>query len=533
MSSLLSAARPPVSRPLAALAGVLAAAVGLAVGELVAGLGRFLTSPVIDIGNRVVDAVPQPVKQFAVDTFGTADKPVLIGGILVVLAALAAGIGLLARQHPAAAALATTALGLVGVAAAAAQPGAAIPLTLAPAVATTVVAVPLLLHLVRPWSGTTAAMPDRGDDAIATPPRRRFLAAAGWAALAGAVSATGGRVLAGRFDVATERAALRLPAPTIAARPIPDAAHPAIEGLSPFVTPTDRFYRIDTNLTVPRLSAEGWTLRIHGMVAQERTFTYRELLDLPSLEVPITLTCVSNEVGGDLVGTAVWQGVRLSDLLEMVGTDDAATQLVGRAFDGFTTGMPVEAAFDRDTLVAYGMNGDPLPPVHGFPLRLVTPGLYGYVSATKWLRELELTTFDAYDQYWVQRGWAPQAPIKTQARIDTPGSFGRVPVNSTVPVAGVAWAQTRGIERVEVRVDDGPWRDAELAAAVNDVTWRQWKWPWDTAGLSPGRHQLTVRATEAGGRVQTEERARPFPDGASGWHSVAVLAQGGGDDATG
>ncbi len=202
-----------------------------------------------------------------------------------------------------------------------------------------------------------------------------------------------------------------------------------------------------------------------------------------------------------------------------------ATQLVGRAFDGFTTGMPVEAAYDRDALVAYGMNGESLPPTHGFPLRMVTPGLYGYVSATKWMTDIELTTFDAFDQYWVERGWDQRAPIKTQSRIDTPGGFGRFTVGDTVPVAGVAWAQTRGIAKVEVRVDDGGWQEADLAAPVSDITWRQWVWRWDTSGLEPGRHQLTVRATEKGGEVQTDEKARPFPNGASGWHSIAVLAQ--------
>jgi DMSO/TMAO reductase YedYZ molybdopterin-dependent catalytic subunit len=524
MRTLLDPARPAVGRPSAALAGVLAAAVGLAAGELVAGLGRSLASPVVSIGNRVVDTVPQPVKQLAIDTFGTADKPVLLGGILVVLAALAAGIGVLARRRPTAAAVATGVLGLAGVVAAVLQPGAPLPAAVLPAVATVLVAAPLLLRLVRPAAGPTA-----GAGGAAPPPtRRRFLVDAGWAALAGVAAATGGRALSGRFDPDAERAALALPAPTRPAAAVPASAHPPVEGLSPFVTDTGDFYRIDTNLTVPRLSAEGWTLRIHGMVERERTLAYGDLLDLPSLEVPITMTCVSNEVGGDLVGTAVWQGVPLSDLLDAVGVDPAATQIVGRAFDGFTTGMPVAAVFDRDALVAYGMNGEPLPPAHGFPLRLVTPGLYGYVSATKWLTELELTTFDAFDQYWVERGWAARAPIRTQARIDTPDGFGRIPVGTTVPVAGVAWAQTRGIDRVEVRVDDGEWHAAELAAAVSDVTWRQWVWRWDTTGLSPGRHQLTVRATDGTGRLQTEDRSRPFPRGASGWHSVAVLAR---DDA--
>ena len=343
MIALLDTSRPPVGRLLAALAGVLAAAVGLAVGELVAGVGRALASPVISIGNRVVDAVPQPVKQFAIDTFGTNDKLALIVGILTILALAAAGIGILARQRPRWAAAATTVLGLAGVLAAAAQPGADLPLALLPALVTTLVAVPLLLFLVRPAPAPApAADADDGDPAPS--PRRRFLATAGWSLLAGVAAATGGQVLSRRFDVAAERAELTLPTPSQPADAIPAAAHPEVEGLPSFVTPNDRFYRIDTNLTVPSLSADGWTLRIHGMVDEERTFTYRELLDMPSIELPLTLTCVSNEVGGDLVGTAVWQGVRLADLLDMVGVSDDATQLVGRAFDGFTTGMPVEAA---------------------------------------------------------------------------------------------------------------------------------------------------------------------------------------------
>lgn len=523
MSALVDPVRPCVSRPLAALAGVLAAAVGLAAGELVAGFGRSLDSPVISIGNRVVDAVPQPVKQFAIDLFGTNDKVALIAGILAILAVAAAGIGVLARRRPGTAAIATGVFGLAGVVAAGVQPGADLPLAVLPAVTTLVVSVPLLLRLVRP----AAAAPRATDDEGGPPsPRRRFLVTAGWATVAGLTAASGGRLLSRRFDIAAERAQLRLPAPADPAPAIPSAAHPAVGGLPPFVTPNDAFYRIDTNLTVPSLSADGWTLRIHGMVEQERTFTYGELLEMPAVELPLTLTCVSNEVGGDLVDTAVWQGVLLADLLDRVGVDPQASQVVGRAFDGFTTGMPVEAALDRPALVAYGMNGEPLPAVHGFPLRMVTPGLYGYVSATKWMTEIELTTFEAFDQYWVERGWDDRAPIKTQSRIDTPGPFGRVPIGDTVPVGGVAWAQTRGIDRVEVRVDDGPWETADLGAPVNDITWRQWVWRWDTSGLATGRHQLTVRAVDGTGEVQTEQRADPFPNGASGWHSIAVMAEG-------
>jgi sulfite oxidase len=295
-----------------------------------------------------------------------------------------------------------------------------------------------------------------------------------------------------------------------------------VDGLVEFVTGNDDFYRIDTALTVPRLSAAGWTLRLHGMVDRELTLGFDEIVAMPSVERLITMTCVSNQVGGDLVGTATWQGVRLADLLDRVGVDPAATQVVGRAFDGWTAGFPVEVVADNEPLVVYGMNGQPLPEAHGFPLRLVTPGLYGYVSATKWLTEVELTTFEDLDQYWVQRGWADRGPIKVQSRIDTPAGFDRLPP-VPVAVAGVAWAQTRGIEAVEVRVDDGDFAPADLAEPVGTDTWRQWVFRWDTTTVQPGRHQLTVRATDGSGTVQTEERTAPFPSGATGWHSIAVF----------
>ncbi len=519
-----SATRGPVA---AATGGVLAAIAGLAAGELVAGLSANLTSPVISIGNRVVDAVPRPVKDIAIATFGTNDKIALVAGIVVVLVIVAAVLGLVARRRPRIAAAGAAVLAAVGVLAAALDPAAVLPWAVLPSLATGLVAVPVLLWLVQGNLQAVATTRRDVDDRPFTDgdrgtSRRGFLVAASSVIAGSAVAAVAGRLLGRRFDVASERADLALPSPGESAPTIPTAGHPDVEGLSSFVTPNADFYRIDTALTVPQLSSADWTLRIHGMVDQEETFTYDDLLAMPSVERAITMTCVSNQVGGNLVGTATWQGVPLAALLERVGVDPAADQVVGRAFDDWTAGFPVEAVAERESLVVYAMNGEPLPEVHGFPLRLVTPGLYGYVSATKWLSEIELTTFDAFDQYWVERDWDQRAPIKVMSRIDTPVGFDRL-ASGTVPVAGVAWAQTRGIDRVEVRVDDGEFQQADLAEAVGTDTWRQWVWPWDTDAIEPGRHTLTVRATDGTGEVQTEERAEPFPNGASGWHSVVVF----------
>lgn len=279
------------------------------------------------------------------------------------------------------------------------------------------------------------------------------------------------------------------------------------------------FYRIDTALMVPQVPAETYQLKITGLVEREMELSYRDLLDRDLVEADITMTCVSNEVGGKLAGNARWLGLRLDTLLDEAGIRLGADQIVGRSVDRYTCGFPVAALDGRDALVAIGMNGEPLPVEHGFPARLIVPGLYGYVSATKWLAEIELTTFAAFDHYWVGRGWAARAPIKTQSRIDTPAPLDRIPPGPTA-VAGVAWAQTRGIERVEVRIDDGAWQLAELTAELNDATWRQWRFTWMAA---PGRHDIACRATDGTGQTQTETRAQPIPDGASGWHSIVVL----------
>ncbi len=350
--------------------------------------------------------------------------------------------------------------------------------------------------------------------------RRRFLVTSAQVGAAAAVAAWLGRWLLGeQSDVSASRANVRLPAPVPPAAVPPPSADLAVPGATPFITPNGDFYRVDTALVLPAVPAEDWSLRVHGMVDRELTLDFADLLDRPMVERIITLACVSNEVGGSLVGNARWLGVPLRDVLESAGVHEGADQLVSRSADGWTAGTPVRIVTDgRDALLAVGMNGEPLPQSHGFPVRMVVPGLYGYVSATKWLVDLELTTFDAYDAYWVRRGWAEQAPIKTMARIDTPRAVATLDAGRVV-IAGTAWAQHRGIDTVEVRVDDGLWSAASLAAEASVDAWRLWSHEWVA---TPGQHTLQARAIDGNGDVQTERRAEPFPDGASGWHSVDV-----------
>ncbi|HEX7196385.1 MAG TPA: molybdopterin-dependent oxidoreductase, partial [Candidatus Limnocylindria bacterium] len=311
-----------------------------------------------------------------------------------------------------------------------------------------------------------------------------------------------------------------IPAPSATAPPLPDGAALSIPDLSPIVTPNNAFYRIDTALLVPRPELSTWRLRMSGMVARPFELTYDELVAMPLHEQYVTIACVSNEVGGDLVGNALWTGVRLKELLEQAGVDPNATQIVGRAVDGFTAGFPTAWALadDREALVAVAMNGEPLPAEHGFPARLIVPGLYGYVSATKWLTEIELTTLDGFDAYWVPLGWSKQAPILTQSRIDVPRDGAEVSAGA-VAIAGVAWAPDRGIAGVEVQVDEGDWEPAELSAPISDATWVQFVRRWDATS---GEHVIRVRAIDGSGDVQTDESTSPAPDGARGHHAIGV-----------
>jgi DMSO/TMAO reductase YedYZ molybdopterin-dependent catalytic subunit len=312
-----------------------------------------------------------------------------------------------------------------------------------------------------------------------------------------------------------------LPAAVEPLPPVPKAATAPVLGMTPFFTPNDSFYRIDTAIFVPRVDVKSWQLDITGLVRRPLSFTYDDLLRRDLVEADCTLMCVSNEVGGDLIGTARWLGVPLRELLDEAGVQPAGTQLVGVSVDGFTAGFPTKLAMDgRNALVAVGMNGEPLPFAHGYPARLVVPGIYGYVSATKWLRRIHLERWEDFDGYWIPRGWSKEAPIKTGSRIDVPRRGRRVPVGPTA-IAGVAWAQHRGISKVEVQVDDGPWREATLAAADGVDTWRQWHLNWRA---TEGQHQLRVRATDGRGVLQAEEHTVPAPDGATGWHTVWLTA---------
>jgi DMSO/TMAO reductase YedYZ molybdopterin-dependent catalytic subunit len=360
---------------------------------------------------------------------------------------------------------------------------------------------------------TPAAPPAETTTITATVDRRAFVTAAALVAVA-ATGAAGGALALGRSaDGARDRQALRLPAPAEPAPPLPDGVAPG------FVTPTADFYRVDTALTVPRVDLASWRLKLGGSVDRPVELTFAELLDRPLVERVITLNCVSNEVGGPYIGTSRWLAVPLVPLLREAGIQAGADQLLARSVDGMTIGTPVAALLDgREPLLCVGMNGEPLPPEHGFPVRMLTPGLYGYVGACKWLTELELTTFQAVDAYWVERGWAADAPVKTASRIDVPIPFAQLAAGP-VTVAGVAWAQGRGIRAVEVRVDDGPWQEATLLPVPSIDTWVQWRYVWTA---TPGSHDVRVRATDGTGAVQPEERVTPFPDGATGWHTITV-----------
>ncbi|WP_024760754.1 molybdopterin-dependent oxidoreductase [Streptomyces exfoliatus] len=524
-------------RLLAAVGGLLAGYVSLAVADLAAFWVRPEASPVPAVGGAVVDRTPAAVKEWAIRAFGESDKAVLQLGILLLLGLLAAGIGLLALRHRAAGSAAVGAFGLLGALAAVTRPDSDSALDAVPSLVGAACGAVLLYvltgRLLAPRPGTaTATATDTvtaadTDTATATADRRGFLIVAASAGLAATGAAAIGRAVGSPVaeNAAASRAALRLPPPASPAPPVPPGAQLRVPGISPFVTPNRDFYRVDTALVVPKVNADRWRLRLHGTgVREERTFALAELTARRVVERDITLACVSNEVGGPYVGNARWLGVHLADLLREAGVrppseGGPADQIVARSVDGMTIGTPVEAVMDgRDALLAFGMNGEPLPFTHGFPVRMIVPGLYGYVSACKWIASIELTTFDAYDAYWVPRGWAAQAPIKTESRIDTPRPLAR-PAAGTVMIAGVAWAQHRGIARVEVRVDDGPWRDARLAAEDNSDTWRQWTYPWTA---DPGRHTLTVRATDGTGATQPEQRTDTMPDGAQGWHSVDV-----------
>jgi DMSO/TMAO reductase YedYZ molybdopterin-dependent catalytic subunit len=507
-----------------AFVGLLTAGVAVAVSQLAAVLTEEAAAPVFAVGAAAIELAPTPVKEWAISTLGEGGKTALLVGIGLIMAIAAAGMGVLALRRPAVAFTTLFVFGAVGLVAAVTRPAAG-SLALVPSAAGAIagaVALGLLIEAAQARESADAETDaaSNGDRLLVFTDRRRFLLTGlgvGGVALLGGV----GTQLAGgaRRRTMASREALRFPPP---ADPAPSPLPPDVdvEGLSSFYTPNDVFYRVDTALVVPKIDAADWRLRIHGMVDREVTLDMESLLARPLIERDITIACVSNEVGGGYIGNARWVGAALGPILEEAGVQSGANQVVSRSQDGFTIGTPTEVLMDgRDAMLAVTMNGEPLPLEHGFPVRMVVPGLYGYVSATKWVVDLELTTFDAYDAYWVRRGWAARAPIKTMSRIDTPRSGRRLEAGEVVPIAGVAWAQNTGIDRVEVRVDEEEWGDAGLSELGTLDTWRQWVYPWRA---TPGSHTIQVRATDGSGYTQTMESRPPLPDGATGWHTINV-----------
>jgi DMSO/TMAO reductase YedYZ molybdopterin-dependent catalytic subunit len=508
-----------------AIAGVAAVAVALGAAEFLAGVLSGGPSPLDAMGQHIVGWLPGGVLSFAIDTFGTANRTVLTAMSVVVASALGAGVGIASRDSMRPGVVAFAVAAGLALPASLGQPGASAPgvvFLLAVAVASglallararqvvTVPAAPVV-------SGAGTGRAPGEQDAT----RRQFLRLAVGGVAIGAVGGVLGRsALGGAAGPLVDPAELALPSPDSPLAPVPGSADLAeqVPGVSRLFTPNDAFFRIDTAISVPQVDPAGWSLRVHGLVERELVLDYDQLLARPMQEVDATISCVSNEVGGELVGTARWLGVPLRDLIEEAGPSAAAEQVMGRSVDGWTGGFPLELALDgRDALVAVAMNGEALPVRHGFPARLVVPGVYGYVSATKWLSEIELTSWDV-DGYWIPRGWAKEGPVKTSSRVDVPADGDTVTAGEVV-VAGVAWAPTRGIERVEVRVDGGVWQEAELLDPLSDDTWVQWRLP---VTLDDGDHELTVRATDGDGEPQPEGPRPPAPDGAEGWHSIRV-----------
>lgn len=514
--------------PLRMAAGVVAAAVAVGVGHLVASLIDPTTSPLLAVGSALIDAAPTPAKEFAVRTLGTNDKPVLLSTIAVVLLGFAAVLGLLAWRHRRVAYAGIALLGVAGVVAALTRGG---PLDTIPSVVAGVAGVLALRFLVtgrlqvarRPRAAADAG-PSAASalDAAAGRSRRGFLVALGGTAAVAAL-AGGGGIVVGRVKAAgaAARRALGLPAPTSPAKALPDGVQ--VAGVSPFVTANDKFYRVDISLVTPRIDASSWKLTIDGMVDHPMELSYDDLLAMPLIERNITLTCVSNEVGGNYVSTSKWLGVPFSEIIKRAGVQPGVDQLYSYSSDsGYTCSTPFQAVNDgRDAMIVVGMNGEVLPDAHGYPARMLVPGLFGFVSATKWLERIEFTTYAKRTAYWTERKWATDAPILTQSKIEVPKSLGTLPKSKPV-IAGVAWAQHRGIDKVEIRIDGGDWKNVKLAADGGIDLWRQWSYTFDgPAGL----HSAEVRATDLDGKTQPEERTKVFPDGARGWHQIQFTSE--------
>lgn len=498
------------------VAGVVSAAALFCVAQLFSIFYAPASAPLVALGSTIIDFTPPWLKEFVITVFGTQDKLVLFICVGIVAAVLAAGAGLLAKRSFALAVTAILILAVViGVAVQTREAtGFAdlFPLTLG-----TICSIGALKWLTGLAYKTLSV--EAESDQNAGTSRRNFLIASTLTAF-GAVVAAGvsSSASVARNAAETARAALKLPSAKTKVGKVPAGAQIEVDGISKFLTPNTEFYRIDTALSVPRIDPASWSLRVHGMVEKEFTLSFEELLSKDLVETYLTLACVSNPVGGDLVGNAKWLGYPLRHLIEQAGPLDGADMVLSTSSDGFTASTPLEVLRDdRMALLAIGMNGEPLPLEHGFPARMVVPGLYGYVSATKWVVELEVTRFQDKKAYWSTRGWTEKGPIKMSSRIDIPRPSASVPAGE-LALGGVAWAQTRGISKVEVQIDGGEWQKAELGSDLSADTWRQWKFLWEDA--TPGEHVVTVRAYDAKGKLQTQKQAAVAPDGASGWHQV-------------
>ncbi len=521
---------------LAALAGIVAAALVLGVAELAGAFFTARATPVIALGSTFIDFTPAWLKDFAISTFGTNDKAALFVGMGVTITALAAILGIVAFRRWVLGALGVTVLGLVMVASVVTRAGASTYDALPSLIGTAAGLLALKLMTARLRADRTAdGTADKTADKTTEPSgpvaaravpagasRRSFFATAGITAAVAAAAAAGGRALGGvRNSVEAARRGLNLPSPASPAPALPAGVQAPVEGVTPWLTPNPDFYRIDTALTIPQLDVESWELRVHGMVEEEFSISFQDLLDAELIERHITLTCVSNPVGGNLVGNAKWLGYPVRELLKRARPLKGADMVLTTSTDGFSASTPLPVLQDgRDAMLAIAMNDEPLPLEHGYPVRMVVPGLYGYVSATKWIVDLEVTRFADRTAYWTDRGWSAEGPIKTMARIEVPRSFGKVTAGK-VMIGGSAWSQTRGITKVEVSIDDGDWEEATLAAEASVDTWRQWS---HEITVDSGLHTLRARATDADDGLQTEERADTVPNGASGWQSVQFTA---------
>jgi DMSO/TMAO reductase YedYZ molybdopterin-dependent catalytic subunit len=492
-----------------ALAGAVAGLSGVAASQVLTSALNARATPVQMVAEVIIERTPGPVAESLIRLVGRNDKPILVAGVTLGVVAFGALAGLLTARRTVYGHLVFWAMAAVALLAAASRPDFT-PISLLPLAVGLVVWTVLLDHLAR------AAQPRPTVDAS----RRRFLLNAGGAAVAALLVGASGRLIGqSRRSVETARSLLRLP---VGRGAVPaGAATPKVAGMTPWRVSNEDFYRIDTSLVVPAVDPGEWRLRIHGMVEKEVTLTYQELLDRRLTEDWVTICCVSNPVGGDLIGNAWWSGVRIAEVLAEAGVSPRADAVKQTSQDGWTCGTPIEALTDdRNAMLAIAMNGEPLPVEHGFPVRMIVPGLYGYVSATKWLVDLEVTTFDRFSAYWTERGWSARGPVKTESRVEVPRDGAEVNAGS-VRIGGHAWAQHTGIARVEYRLDGNPWQQAELGRVPGTDTWVQWS---GTVEAANGDHSLAVRATDRSGYTQTAARVDVVPDGATGWHTVSFTA---------